>query len=79
MAKAKTTAKATPQAEETKVIRPNDLAKELDVDAKRIRAYLRTEFARESDSKNTNWELTPAMADKVRERFTASNEDSEES
>lgn len=62
------------ETEETQVIRPNDLAEELGVDGKRIRAYLRQEFTRDSDSKNTNWELTPEMAAKVRDRFTASDE-----
>ena len=59
------------QAEETpKVIRPNELAKELGVDGKRIRAYLRTEFTRPGEAKNTNWDLTPEMVTAVKERFT---------
>lgn len=61
--------------ETTSVIRPNDLAEELGVDAKRIRAFLRTEFSRDSEAKNTNWELSPEMANKVRARFTASDDE----
>lgn len=75
MAKTKT---AQPQ-EETKVIRPNDLATELDVDAKRIRAFLRGTFVRSDEAKNTNWELTDEMVSAVREKFTASDEASDES
>lgn len=65
--------------ETTQVIRPNDLAKELGVDAKRVRTFLRSEFSRDPEAKNTNWELSPEMAAKVRDRFTASDdEDSDE-
>lgn len=63
------------QPAEAKIIRPNDLAKELGVDPKRLRAYLRAEFTRPNDAKNTNWELTPEMVSKATERFTASDED----
>lgn len=63
------------EVEETVVIRPNDLAKELGLkDGKRIRAFLRQEFTRPSDAKNTNWELTEAQADAVRKRFAKKTE-----
>lgn len=62
--------------EKPQVIRPNDLAKELGVDGKRIRAFLRaSEFARPSEQKNTNWELTPSMVEAIRDKFTPSDED----
>ena len=64
--------KATP-----KVYTPKELAAELEVDAKRIRAFLRSteDTARTLEAKNTSWQLTEAQADLVRERFAASDED----
>lgn len=62
--------------EETKAIRPNDLAKELKLkDGKRIRAFLRQEFARSPDAKNSSWELTQAQVDAVREKFGKKEDD----
>jgi len=64
------------QEEETvKVIRPNELAEQLGIDGKRVRAFLRTEFARPADVKNTNWELTPEMVEAIKERFTPKTEE----
>jgi len=64
------------QAEETpKVIRPNELAKELGVDGKRVRAFLRTEFTRPTDAKNTNWELSPEMVTAIKERFAPKSDE----
>jgi hypothetical protein len=79
MAKTKKAQPVQEESTESTVIRPNDLATELNVDPKRVRAYLRQEFSRADEAKNTNWELTPEMAAKVRERFTASESDGEES
>jgi len=60
---------------------PKQLAEELQVDAKRIRAFLRgTEnTARPIEAKNTSWQLDEETADLVRERFTPSDDtDSDE-
>jgi hypothetical protein len=77
MAENKTQEKA---AEAKPVIKPEDLATELGVSGKRIRAFLRTEFPRKTDEKNTSWALTEKQAQAVRERFTPSeDEDSDES
>jgi len=61
---------------------PKALAEELGVDAKRIRSYLRNEFSRANEAKNTTWLLDEAAAKAVRERFTPkteSDEDTDES
>ena len=62
---------AQPAKEETKtVVRPNELAKELGLkDGKRVRAFLRTNFTRPDEAKNSNWELTQEQIDAVREKF----------
>jgi hypothetical protein len=41
------------EVEETKVIRPSDLATELEVSPKALRGFLRREFPRGTDQKNT--------------------------
>jgi hypothetical protein len=54
---------------------PKELSEELDVDAKRIRAFLRgSEFARAAAEKNTSWRLDEETADAVRAHF-ADDED----
>lgn len=69
-----------PKVEETKpeVIRPEDLAKELDVSGKQIRAFLRQTFPRAAEQKRSSWYLTKQQADAVRERFTPSEDDESE-
>lgn len=63
-----------------KAITPKMLAEELEVDAKRIRAYLRREFSRDSEAFRTSWNLTEAQANAVRGRFTPSeDEDADDS
>ena len=59
-------------------IRPNDLAKELGVDGKRVRAFLRDKFPRTSEAKNTNWELSQEQVDAVVERFSPSDDEENE-
>lgn len=75
MAKTKQTDE-TP-AEETQAVRPTDLAKELDVSAKALRGFLRREFPRSADSKNTSWTLTPEMIEKATAHFTPSEDEDE--
>ena len=62
---------------EAKTYSPKALSEELNVDAKRIRAFLRghDELSRDAEAKNTSWQLSEAQANIVRERFTASDED----
>lgn len=52
------------------IVRPNVLAEEIGVDAKSLRAFLRSEFPRTAEDRNTSWELTAAQVKAVREHFT---------
>lgn len=74
---AKTKEKATEDVK-VKTFRPEDLATELEISGKQIRAFLRSEYPRKADEKNTSWVLTEAMANAVRERFSKSEESDEE-
>lgn len=58
------------KAKETKTYTPKALAEELQIDAKRIRAYLRSEFGRDAEAKNTSWMLSEDQAEAVRAKFT---------
>jgi len=75
-----TKAETTEQVETPQGIRPEDLARELGVSGKLIRAFLRAEFPRPIEAKNTSWILTEAQAEAVRARFAPveETEDSEE-
>jgi hypothetical protein len=68
----------TEETEEPKGMRPKDLALELDIDAKTLRGWLRKEFPRPTDKKNTSWVLTDDVADAAREHFLADEEDDDE-
>lgn len=57
------------------VIRPSDLAETLEVSPKALRGFLRREFPRDANAKNTSWELTEEMVEKATAHFTASDED----
>jgi hypothetical protein len=76
-------AKNTQEVEEVEVtpttIRPEDLAEELEVSGKAIRQWLRSNFTRSKEEKGTSWNLTEEMAAKVREHFTPSEDESDES
>ena len=52
-----------------KLVRPEELAKELEVSGKQIRAFLRAEFPRAAKEKNTSWQLNAAQVKRVREHF----------
>lgn len=58
--------------QEARTFRPEDLAKELDISGKQIRAWLRKQFEHE---KRTSWVLSEAQAKAVREHFKRSDED----
>jgi hypothetical protein len=77
MAKAKTKEKKPEVKQEAAIVRPEQLAKELGVSGKQIRAWLRTTFT--DHEKRTSWLLTAKQAEAVRTRFTASNEEDGES
>jgi hypothetical protein len=72
MATQKTTTKA-PTTKKTSYT-PSELAAELKVDAKRLRAYLRSTHTRNPEAKNTSWALSEAQARDVREHFKAKAE-----
>lgn len=50
-------------------ITPATLAAEIGIDAKSLRGYLRKEFSRPAEVKNTSWIITPEAADAAREHF----------
>lgn len=52
-------------------IRPEELANELGVSGKLIRAHLRKTFTRTPEAKNTAWVVTNDQAKAVREHFIA--------
>jgi hypothetical protein len=49
---------------------PSALAEKLNVDAKRIRAYLRANHARAIEAKNTSWQIPADVAKDVEAHFT---------
>lgn len=53
----------------SKALTPKALAEEIGIDAKVLRAYLRKEFPRPVEVKNTTWIVTPEVADAAREKF----------
>lgn len=67
----------TETEEATQGVRPADLATELDISAKALRGFLRREFPRPTEAKNTSWLLSEEMVDKARAHFTAEPEEDE--
>lgn len=53
----------------TKTYTPKELAEELGVSPKVLRAYLRRNHARTDEAKNTSWVITEAVAKKARVAF----------
>jgi hypothetical protein len=53
-----------------KTMTPKELAEQLEVDPKRVRAYLRSNHARAIEAKNTSWQIPAAVVKDVREHFT---------
>jgi hypothetical protein len=66
------------ETEDAAGMRPKDLAEELDINPKSLRAFLRREFPRDSKEKNTSWYLTDAQVEAARDHFTPSDDDEEE-
>lgn len=52
-----------------KTYSPKELALEIGVDAKVLRAYLRRNHARPATAKNTSWIVPAAVATKAKEAF----------
>jgi len=52
-----------------KTYTPTELAKELGVSPKVLRAYLRKEHTRSPEAKNTSWVIPNAVAAKARKAF----------
>lgn len=75
MAKATDTTQATEEISEPAFITPKALGEELDVNPKRIRAFLRQEWTRNPEAKNTSWMLDEDAANAVRARFTPAEDD----
>lgn len=48
---------------------PKALAEEIGIDAKSLRGFLRKEFARLPEAKNTSWIITPDAAQAARDHF----------
>lgn len=55
----------------TKTYRPEQLAQSLGVSGKVVRAFLRREFPRPNEAKNTTWVLDEAMAKATLAHFKA--------
>jgi hypothetical protein len=53
----------------SKNVTPKALANELGIDPKRLRSYLRANFTRSNEVKNTSWAITPDAAKAAREHF----------
>jgi DNA-binding CsgD family transcriptional regulator len=56
-------------ATKTKNYTPKDLAEELGVSPKVLRAYLRRNHTRNAEAKNTSWVISEAVAKKARAAF----------
>jgi hypothetical protein len=59
-------------------VRPVDLAKDLGINPKSLRAYLRRAFPRASKEKNTSWYLTDAQVEAATKNFTVTDDDESE-
>ena len=64
----------TEETEEAEGMRPKVLAEELNINPKALRAFLRREFPRGNQEKNTSWYLTEEQISKAREYFSDEEE-----
>jgi len=65
------------EEDEGSVTTPKMLAKELGINPKVLRAFLRREFPRPTSEKNTSWRLTEKQIAAATSRFTEDEEDDE--
>ena len=56
-------------ARTTKTYTPKELATELGISPKVLRAYLRKEHTRNADAKNTSWVIPTPVANSARKAF----------
>lgn len=65
------------ETEEAEVegMRPKDLALELGINAKTLRGWLRKEYTRPQDKKNTSWVLADDVVEAAREHFAPEEDD----
>lgn len=59
------------QGKEVTAMTPKQLAEALEVDPKALRSYLRANFARPAEAKNTSWDISEEAAEAAREYFEA--------
>ena len=64
-----------PKVEAPKGVRPTDLAKELGVNPKSLRAYLRRAFPRTDEVQNTSWYLNADQVKAATENFAVKDDD----
>lgn len=69
---------ATQEVEETQPITPSDIADATGADPKAVRAYLRSNFARDPGMKGKSWNIPSEIAAQVIEHFTATEDDESE-
>jgi len=62
---------------ETKPLTPKELAAELNINPKRLRAYLRKEHTRATELKNSSWAISDEAAAAAREYFAPKDDDEE--
>jgi hypothetical protein len=72
-----TEAVEAPVVEAPKGIRPGALADELGISPKVLRAWLRRNFTRPAEAKNTSWYLSDEQAEAVREAYADTDETDE--
>jgi hypothetical protein len=68
--------KSKAQVKEAATFRPEDLAKELGISGKQVRAFLRKTY--QDHEKRTSWVLNEKQATAVREHFSKSEDDTDE-
>lgn len=77
-AKTKEKVEEKPETEAPEGMRPKDLASELNLNPKSLRAYLRRAFPRTTEAKNTSWYLSADQVKAARENFAKTEEGSDE-
>jgi len=61
------------------IMTPKQLANDLSVDPKRLRAFLRANYTRPVEAKNTSWSITPDAVKAAREHFAKQRTNANES
>jgi hypothetical protein len=66
------------EEDESTVTTPKMLAKELGIDPKALRGYLRKAFPRSAKAHNTSWHLTESQIEGARARFSSDEDEEDE-